>query len=199
MIFSCKKIALQKSKKLHHPPSFSCIIWPRNHSDTGCEQLHEGLQEGGRPIDNSKTENSSSKEQLGGKTWPRTWSSSWLGTFQPFFEMGNFGFIALRTRVSLCWAAIPSCIVHVPCFWRDELQICKQEKDLEDQKLRSNLLLGARNAPWFQISKTGLKNWKKLLFYCMVGLLLSALSSWSEDAWASPWDFSIWHHRLCGF
>lgn len=70
MIFSCKKIALQKSKKLHHPPSFSCIIWPRNHSDTGCEQLHEGLQEGGRPIDNSKTENSSSKEQLGVKHDP---------------------------------------------------------------------------------------------------------------------------------
>jgi len=88
-------------------------------------------------------EDNSSKEQLGVKHDPGHGAASgW--EFSSLILMTNFGFIALRTRASLCWAAVPGCIVHLPCSWRAGLQIRKRKKDLEDQKLRSNFLPCAR-------------------------------------------------------
>lgn len=37
----------KKGRNLKKAP-FPCIIWPRNHSEAGGKELHEGLQEGGR-------------------------------------------------------------------------------------------------------------------------------------------------------
>lgn len=68
--------------------------------------------------------------------------------------MGNSGFIALRTRALLCSAASLE-------LQRAELQICKHKKDLEDQKLKSNLILG--HMPMDGHFKSWIKKLKEIL------------------------------------